>query len=64
MDSKIAALNENTQKVVSKKRISIIQIQPSEERPLIGLVVIKGICPDGSGKWDGGTGYDPKTSTK
>jgi uncharacterized protein (DUF2147 family) len=31
------------------------------ERPLIGLVVMKGVSLNGPHKWDGGTAYDPKT---
>jgi hypothetical protein len=33
------------------------------ERPLIGLVVMKGVSLNGPHKWDGGTAYDPKTGT-
>jgi uncharacterized protein (DUF2147 family) len=30
-------------------------------RPLIGLVFMTGFTPEGSGRWDHGTVYDPKT---
>jgi uncharacterized protein (DUF2147 family) len=61
LDGKIAALNEKyTQD--GQQKTDIHNPDPAERaRPLIGLVVMKGISPDGSGKWDGGTGYDPKT---
>ena len=51
----------NTRKTVRKKK-DIHNPDPAKrERPLIGLVVMKGISPDGPSKWDGGTAYDPKT---
>ncbi len=31
------------------------------DRPLIGLVFMSGFVPAGTGKWDHGTIYDPKT---
>jgi len=61
LDGKIAALNEKYTKD-GQKKTDLHNPDPAErERPLIGLVVMKGIGPDGPGKWDGGTVYDPKT---
>ncbi|MBV9273009.1 MAG: DUF2147 domain-containing protein [Verrucomicrobia bacterium] len=31
------------------------------DRPLIGLVFMRGFTPAGPGKWEGGTVYDPKS---
>jgi uncharacterized protein (DUF2147 family) len=61
LDGKIAALNEKYTED-GQKKTDIHNPDPAKrERPLIGLVVIKGISPDGPSKWDGGTAYDPKT---
>lgn len=61
LDGKIAALNEKYTKD-GQKKTDIHNPDPAKrERPLIGLVVIKGTSPDGPNKWDGGTGYDPMT---
>ena len=58
---KIAALNEKYTED-GQKKTDIHNPDPAKrERPLIGLVVMKGISPEGSSKWDGGTAYDPKT---
>ncbi|MBV8214768.1 MAG: DUF2147 domain-containing protein [Verrucomicrobia bacterium] len=61
MNGRIAALNEKYTKD-GQQKTDIHNPDPAKrERPLIGLVVMKGISPDGSGKWDGGTGYDHRT---
>ena len=61
LDGKIAALNEKYTKD-GQKITDIHNPDPAKrERPLIGLVVMKGISPYGPSKWDGGTAYDPKT---
>ena len=60
-DGKIAALNGKYTKRRSDKT-DIHNPDPAmRERPLIGLIVMKGISPHGPSKWDGGTAYDPKT---
>jgi uncharacterized protein (DUF2147 family) len=61
LDGKIAALDE---KYTSdgQTKTDIHNPDPAKrKRPLIGLVVMKGISPAGPSKWDGGTAYDPKT---
>jgi uncharacterized protein (DUF2147 family) len=61
LHGKIAALNEKYTED-GQKKTDINNPDPAKrERPLIGLVVMKGISPDGPNKWDGGTAYDPKT---
>jgi uncharacterized protein (DUF2147 family) len=61
LDGKIAALNEKYTED-GQKKTDIHNPDPAKrERPLIGLVVMKGISPDGPSKWDGGTAYDPTT---
>jgi uncharacterized protein (DUF2147 family) len=61
LDGKIAALNEKYMED-GQKKTDIHNPDPAKrERPLIGLVVMKGISSDGPSKWDGGTAYDPKT---
>jgi uncharacterized protein (DUF2147 family) len=61
LGGKIAALNEKYTKD-GQTKTDIHNPDPAmRERPLVGLVVIKGISPDGPNKWDGGTAYDPKT---
>ena len=61
LDGKVVALNEKYLEDGQKKN-DIHNPDPAKrERPIIGLVVMTGASPDGPGKWDGGTGYDPKT---
>src|SRR5580700_1630231 len=61
LDGKIAALNEKYTKD-GQTKTDIHNPDPAKrERPLVGLVVIKGISPAGPSKWDGGTAYDPAT---
>lgn len=61
LDGKIATLNEKYTKD-GQTKTDIHNPDPAKrERPLIGLVVMKGISPYGPSKWDGGTAYDPKT---
>jgi uncharacterized protein (DUF2147 family) len=61
LDGKIAALNEKYTED-GQKKTDIHNPDPAKrERPLIGLVVMRGISPDGPSKWDGGTAYDPTT---
>jgi uncharacterized protein (DUF2147 family) len=61
LSGKIAALNkEYTSDGIEKTDIS----NPNPEkrrRPLIGLVFMTGFTREGSGRWDHGTVYDPKT---
>jgi uncharacterized protein (DUF2147 family) len=61
LSGKIAALNkEYTSDGVEKTDIS--NPDPAKRsRPLIGLVFMTGFTPEGSGRWDHGTVYDPKT---
>jgi uncharacterized protein (DUF2147 family) len=61
LSGKIAALNkEYTSDGIEKTDIS--NPDPAKRsRPLIGLVFMTGFTPEGSGKWDHGTVYDPKT---
>ena len=61
LDGKIAALNEKYTED-GQKKTDIHNPDPAKrERPLIGLVIMRGISPDGPRKWDGGTAYDPMT---
>jgi uncharacterized protein (DUF2147 family) len=61
LDGKIAALYEKYTED-GQKKTDIHNPDPAKrERPLIGLVVMRGVSPDGPSKWDGGTAYDPKT---
>ena len=61
LSGKIAALNkEYTSDGVEKTDIS--NPDPAKRsRPLLGLVFMSGFTPEGSGRWDHGTVYDPKT---
>ena len=61
LSGKIAALNkEYTSDRIEKTDIS--NPDPAKRsRPLIGLVFMSGFTPEGSGKWDHGTVYDPKS---
>jgi uncharacterized protein (DUF2147 family) len=61
LSGKIAALNkEYTTDGIEKTDIS--NPDPAKrKRPLIGLVFMMGFTPEGPGKWDHGTVYDPKT---
>ena len=61
LSGKIAALNkEYTSDGIEKTDIS--NPDPAKRsRPLIGLVFMSGFTPEGSGRWDHGTIYDPKT---
>ena len=61
LSGKIAALNkEYTSDGIEKTDIS--NPDPAKRsRPLIGLVFMTGFTPEGSGRWDHGTVYDPKT---
>ena len=61
LNGKIAALNkEYTTDGIEKTDIS--NPDPTKKtRPLIGLVFMTGFTPEGSGRWDHGTVYDPKT---
>jgi uncharacterized protein (DUF2147 family) len=61
LSGKIAALNkEYTSDGIEKTDIS--NPDPGKRRrPLIGLVFMSGFTPEGSGRWDHGTIYDPKT---
>ena len=61
LSGKIAALNkEYTSDGIEKTDIS--NPDPAKRsRPLIGLVFMRGFTPEGSGRWDHGTIYDPKT---
>ena len=51
LDGKIAALNEKYTEDGQKKTDLHNPDPAKRERPLIGLVVMKGISPDGSSKW-------------
>ena len=61
LSGKIAALNKvYTSDAVEKTDIS--NPDPGKRsRPLVGLVFMSGFTPEGSGRWDHGTVYDPKT---
>jgi uncharacterized protein (DUF2147 family) len=61
LSGKITALNkEYTSDGVEKTDVS--NPDPAKRsRPLIGLVFMTGFTPEGSGRWDHGTIYDPKT---
>ncbi|MBV8101512.1 MAG: DUF2147 domain-containing protein [Verrucomicrobia bacterium] len=61
LSGKIAALNkEYTSDGIEKTDIS--NPDPAKRsRPLIGLVFMTGFTPEGPGRWDHGTVYDPKT---
>jgi uncharacterized protein (DUF2147 family) len=61
LSGKIAALNkEYTSDGIEKTDIS--NPDPAKRsRPLIGLIFMTGFTPEGPGKWDHGTVYDPKT---
>ena len=61
LSGKIAALNKQyTSDGVEKTDIS--NPDPAKRRrPLIGLVFMTGFTREGSGRWDHGTVYDPKT---
>jgi uncharacterized protein (DUF2147 family) len=61
LSGKIAALNKQyTSDGIEKTDIS--NPDPMKRsRPLIGLVFMTGFTPEGSGRWDHGTVYDPKT---
>ena len=61
LSGKIAALNKE---YISDgiKKTDISNPDPAKRsRPLIGLVFMTGFTPEGSGRWDHGTIYDPKT---
>lgn len=61
LSGKIAALNKQyTSDGVEKTDIS--NPDPAKRsRPLVGLIFMSGFTPEGSGRWDHGTIYDPKT---
>jgi uncharacterized protein (DUF2147 family) len=61
LSGKIATLNKQyTSDGIEKTDIS--NPDPAKRsRPLIGLVFMTGFTPEGSGRWDHGTVYDPKT---
>ena len=61
LNGKIAALNKQyTSDGIEKTDIS--NPDPAKRsRPLIGLIFMSGFTPEGSGRWDHGTIYDPKT---
>jgi uncharacterized protein (DUF2147 family) len=61
LSGKIAALNKQyTSDGVEKTDIS--NPDPAKRsRPLVGMVFMSGFTPEGSGRWDHGTVYDPKT---
>jgi uncharacterized protein (DUF2147 family) len=61
LNGKIAALNkEYTADGIEKTDLS--NPDPTKKsRPLIGLIFMTGFTPEGSGRWDHGTIYDPKT---
>jgi uncharacterized protein (DUF2147 family) len=61
LNGKISALNkEYTSDGIEKTDIS--NPDPAKRRrPLIGLVFMTGFTREGSGRWDHGTVYDPKT---
>jgi uncharacterized protein (DUF2147 family) len=61
LSGKIAALNkEYTTDGIEKTDIS--NPDPAKRRrPLIGLVFMSGFTPEGPGRWEHGTVYDPKT---
>jgi uncharacterized protein (DUF2147 family) len=61
LSGKIAALNKQyTSDGIEKTDIS--NPDPAKRtRPLIGLVFMSGFTPEGPGRWDHGTVYDPKT---
>ena len=61
LSGKIAALNKQyTSDGIEKT--DIFNPDPAKRsRPLIGLIFMSGFTPEGSGRWDHGTIYDPKT---
>jgi len=61
LSGKIAALNkEYTSDGIEKTDIS--NPDPAKrKRPLVGMVFMTGFTREGSGRWDHGTVYDPKT---
>jgi uncharacterized protein (DUF2147 family) len=61
LNGKIAALDKKwTTDGIEKTDIS--NPDPAKKkRPLVGLIVMIGFTPDGSGRWDHGTVYDPKS---
>ena len=61
LSGKIASLNKQyTSDGIEKTDIS--NPDPAKRsRPLIGLVFMTGFTPEGLGRWDHGTIYDPKT---
>ena len=61
LSGKIAALNKQyTSDGIEKTDIS--NPDPTKRsRPLIGLIFMSGFKPEGSGRWDHGIIYDPKT---
>lgn len=61
LSGKIAALNKQyTSDGIEKTDIS--NPDPAKRRrPLIGLIFMSGFTPEGPGRWDHGTIYDPKT---
>jgi len=61
LSGKIAALNKQyTSDGIEKTDIS--NPDPAKRsRPLIGLVFMTGFTPEGPGRWEHGTVYDPKT---
>jgi len=61
LSGKIAALNKQyTSDGIEKTDIS--NPDPAKRsRPLIGLIFMSGFTPGGTGRWDHGTIYDPKT---
>jgi uncharacterized protein (DUF2147 family) len=61
LSGKIAALDKQyTSDGIEKTDIS--NPDPAKRsRPLVGLVFMTGFTPEGSGRWDHGTVYDPKS---
>jgi uncharacterized protein (DUF2147 family) len=58
---RIAGLDEKYTKD-GQQKTDIRNPDPSKrDRPLIGLVFMRGFTPAGPGKWERGTVYDPKT---
>jgi uncharacterized protein (DUF2147 family) len=61
LSGKIAALDKKyTTDGIEKTDIS--NPDPAKKsRPLVGLIVMTGFTPEGSGRWDHGTVYDPRS---
>jgi uncharacterized protein (DUF2147 family) len=61
LSGKIATLNKQYM-TDGIEKTDISNPDPEKRsRPLIGLVFMTGFTPEGSGRWDHGTVYDPKT---